>query len=169
MCGGYLKNCRRLKTTKNWTPHTSRLNAHCWSPSGFVALVGLRRTLVILRTQYDYMSRNGSGIQVKHASFQGVLATTKLIDYFMSLLNVNSWHIGVFSHCRLSTFWTVWIGTWTATWVTCASASFWTIYCVYRWRLSVKVRTPAFHSDSYIKNFKWTSRKMLQSDWLMKW
>ena len=42
---GHLKNCRRLKTRKNWTPNTSRRNAHCWNPSSFVASVDLRRTL----------------------------------------------------------------------------------------------------------------------------
>ena len=40
-----LPNCRRLKTIKNCTPHTSRRSAHCWKPSGFVALVGLLRAL----------------------------------------------------------------------------------------------------------------------------
>ena len=29
MCGGHLKNYRRLKTNKNWTPNTSTRNANC--------------------------------------------------------------------------------------------------------------------------------------------
>ena len=40
---GHLKNRRRLKTGKNWTPYNSRRNAHYWNPSCFVPSVGLRR------------------------------------------------------------------------------------------------------------------------------
>ena len=35
MCRDHLKNYLRLKTSRNWTPHTSRRNSHWWNPSGW--------------------------------------------------------------------------------------------------------------------------------------
>ena len=44
VCRGSLKNCRRLKTTKNWTPHTSRRKVYCGNLCSIVASVGLQKS-----------------------------------------------------------------------------------------------------------------------------